>query len=57
MKNRLKIIGAIAITNLIENLLLLLLFGVKITQNTLIGAGVFTIALTLLLKQLNVLKD
>lgn len=44
-KTFLVIIGA----NLVENILLLLMFGIEITQQTFIAAAVFTFVLTFVL--------
>lgn len=56
MKNLIKTFLAIAGLNLIENLILLLFFGVDITKKTFLGALVFTIVLTLILNKLKVLE-
>ena len=53
----LKISGTIFLVNALENLLLLYFFGVSITQQTIIGTGVFTLALILILKQMGVIKE
>jgi len=48
-KNGWKVFFIVYILNLLENILLLVLFSVTITKNTIIGAGVFSIAVTLLI--------
>lgn len=53
----LKILGIIFVVDLISNIILLLLFEIPLNQQTLIIAGVFTIVLTLILKQAGVLND
>lgn len=55
--NTIKTASAILLLNGLENALLLLLFGVQFNLQTLIGIGIFTIALTLLLKLFNVIKE
>lgn len=47
--NFLKVAGLIYLLNLAENILLLLLFGIEISVSTIVGAVVFTLALSLLL--------
>jgi len=55
-KNLLKTGVTIFVVNALENVALLLLFGFKITRQTLIGVGVFTLVLTLILEQMGVIK-
>ena len=52
-----KVAITIFIVNALENLILLYFFGVAITQQTLIGVGIFTLVLFLILKQLNLLRE
>ena len=56
-KKIMKAIVIIFLVDLLSNIALLLFFGVPITQQAFIGAGVFTILLTLILKQTNILKE
>jgi hypothetical protein len=55
-KNLLGIFSLAFILNLIENIILLVIFGVKIEMNTIIGAVIFSIVLTFMLKSFNLTK-
>lgn len=52
-----KLFGTIFIVNALENLLLLIIFGVPITQQTFIIILVFTLTLSLILKQMGLIKE
>lgn len=51
-----KVFIAILFVNFVENIILLLFFGIQPTKQTLIGAGVFTLVLTLILNQMHLLQ-
>jgi len=53
----LKTMAIIFIVDLISNIVLLLFFGIAINQQTIIGALIFTVILTLILKQSGILKE
>ena len=56
-KNFIKTILATFIIDSLGNILLLLLFGIRITLSAIIGSLVFSLLLTLVLKILKVLKE
>lgn len=55
-KRMIKIFVITYFVNLAENLLILLFFNVKITKTVLIGAGVFSLVVTLIIEKL-ILKE
>ena len=54
--NTIKTASAILLLNGLENALLLLFFGVPFNLQTIMGIGIFTFALVLFLKIINVIK-
>lgn len=53
----LKIFGIIFLVDMSSNILLLLFFGVPLSRSLFIGSFIFTLALTLILKLVHVLKE
>lgn len=57
LNKTIRIGGAIFLVGLAENILLLLLFGLGITQQVLIGTAIFTLVLTFVLEKLGLTKE